>query len=495
MDQEQAYLSLRQLNAYIEDVLQNAFEGAFWLKAEISQINFHRSGHCYLELVEHSGQNIVAKARATIWRSALSNIRFELGSDTDNILARGKEVLIQATVNFHAVYGLSISVHRVDSRFALGELERKKQETIDQLEKEELLELNSQLPMPLVAQKIAVISSDGSSGQQDFLKQVRENPYKIKLDIEHFHASVQGVGSESEICERLDQLMGSDFDVIVMIRGGGSKLDLETFNSYEIAKRIAIHDLPVITGIGHETDVSVADIVAHMSLKTPTAAAAFLIDRAAEFLRKIGSDFYEILHRYELKLHNSKSFIQNSSKQVNQKAVHAVQIQRSALQRQGNRVIRFARTKVSSESGKIDLRRDILVNKPLDLLRERKSRDRLTEQIILGRSGKILSENRAKLSIQKEVLVSKSFHILHESKSFIQKNEVLLNNAHPDRILQRGFSVVRKSNKAITENTKLKDGDLLEIELYKRKIYAQFLNEEPEWQKLKTLLTKKPQKS
>jgi len=466
MDQETAYLSLGQLNAYIEDVLQNAFEGAFWLKAEISQINFHRSGHCYLELVEHSGQNIVAKARATIWRSSLSNIRFELGSDTENVLAKGKEVLLQATVNFHPVYGLSISIHRVDSRFALGELERKKQETLDRLEKEELLELNASLPLPMVVQKIALITSDGSSGQQDFMKQVRENPYNIKLDIGNFHASVQGAGSELEICARLDELMESDFDVVVIIRGGGSKLDLETFNSYEIAKRIALHDLPVLTGIGHETDVSVADVVAHNSLKTPTAAAAFLIDRASEFLRKVGSDFYEILHRYELKLNASRSFVQNSSKHVNQKAVQAVQLRRGDLQRQGNRVIRFSRNKLSGESSKLELRKDILANRPLDLLKERRSRDRLNEQVIVGRSGRLLSENKSKLAVHKEVLINKAFHLIQESKSFIQKNEVLLNNAHPDRILQRGFSVARKSNKAINEHTKLKDGDLLEIELY-----------------------------
>ena len=257
--------------------------------AEIAEINQAASGHVYLDLVEKSANKIVAKLAGVIWHNKFMEIYRRFGRDTNLLLKKGNKVLIRGNVDFHPVYGMKLTITDLDPSATLGELELRRLAIIRELQEAELMEVNSQLHLPLVLQRVAVISSSTAAGYGDFTNHLMTNPYRYKVNHQLFHAAMQGDRLEDEVLAQLAQIerRKDEFDVVVIIRGGGSKLDLHGFNNLEIGKKIATFPLPVLTGIGHQQDETVADMVSHSTLKTPTAVAEFIIDsfvRLEEYL-------------------------------------------------------------------------------------------------------------------------------------------------------------------------------------------------------------------
>lgn len=281
MTPDERHITLRELQLRVKEVLEGAFALPVWVSAEIAEIKLNRSGHCYLELVEKGGDNGVptAQARAVIWRSHYPRIAGYFEAETGQRLDAGIRILAKVLVSYHEIYGFSLQITDIDPAYTLGDMERQRQQTIAQLQQEGVWEMNRQVPMPAVVQRVAVVSSAGAAGYQDFLKELARSPYRFALTL--FEAYMQGAAAEESIVRALCAIAArqEEFDAVVIIRGGGSRSDLNCFNAYRLCAHVAQFPLPVVTGIGHDKDTSVADMVAHTALKTPTAVAGWLVER------------------------------------------------------------------------------------------------------------------------------------------------------------------------------------------------------------------------
>lgn len=279
-------ISLSELQRRVKEALVERFMRPLWITAEISELKVNYAGHCYLELIEKAaaeGANGVpkAQARAVIWRSAYPRIAARFAEQTGGPPAAGMQILAQVTVNYHEFYGFSLQISDIDPTYTLGDMARQRVETIARLQREGVWELNRLQAMPLIVQRVAVISSASAAGYRDFCKELDKSPYRIEATL--FEAVVQGAAAEESVIAALCAVAerAEAFDAAVIVRGGGSQSDLNCFNAYRLAAYVAQFPLPVITGIGHDKDESVADLVANTPLKTPTAAAAWLVDRMA----------------------------------------------------------------------------------------------------------------------------------------------------------------------------------------------------------------------
>ena len=256
-----------------------------WIVAEISEVKVNRTGHCYMELVEKPTDNHtantqpVAQARAVIWRQQWAMLSAYFRAATGSDLMAGMKILAKVIVSYHELYGLSLQITDLDASYTLGEAERQKQLTIEQLKADGVWDMNREVDMPLLVQRVAVVSSATAAGYRDFCNELREGGYALRIEL--FEAMMQGAAAEESICGVLDEIASrsDEFDAVVIIRGGGSVSDLGCFNSYRLCSYVAQFPLPVLTGIGHDKDVSVADMVANTPLKTPTAVAGWLTDR------------------------------------------------------------------------------------------------------------------------------------------------------------------------------------------------------------------------
>ena len=276
-------LTLLELNGRVKSTLQFEMPDAYWVQAEISGISPSGQGHCYLELVQKdtTGRTFLAKAKANIWRNTWLKIKPYFEAETGETLKVGMKVLLQVTVTFHEVYGYSLVVQDIDPTYTMGDMARRRKEILDQLAKDGVIGLNHELEIALLPQRIAVISSATAAGWGDFRNQLANNVYGFRFYVKLFQAAMQGDDVERSVIAALDAVAArrDDFDLVVIIRGGGAVSELSCFDSYNLAYNIANFPLPVITGIGHERDDTVADVVAHTKVKTPTAAAEFIINR------------------------------------------------------------------------------------------------------------------------------------------------------------------------------------------------------------------------
>lgn len=281
-------LSLSELCVLLDEQLQQSFPSTYWVRAEIAQLT--DKGHCYLELVEKSEKNIfAAKMRATCWSNTWQLLSAYFLQETGRRPEAGMQVLVEVSIEFHPVYGLSLNIHNIDPSFTLGDLARQRQLTLEQLERDGVLDLNRSLPLPTLIRRIAVISAEGAAGYGDFCHQLQDNPYGLRFTTQLFQAVMQGDGAARSIIAALNAIAenSDDFDAVAIIRGGGSTTDLTCFDTYELASHCAQFPLPIFSGIGHTRDVSIVDRVVHSSLKTPTAVAEALIDHNAQQLVRI----------------------------------------------------------------------------------------------------------------------------------------------------------------------------------------------------------------
>ncbi len=273
------------------------FEEPVWIKCEISQLNETR-GNYYLELIEKDELtgNVIAKSSAAIWYKSGLFIKKKLGDLFNSVLQAGSEVKIKVQIEFHEQYGLKLVIEDIDAEYTLGQHELTKRKTYEKLKAAGVLENNEQLTLNLVNQNIAIVSSKKAAGLKDFIVQLENNQYGYMYSLSLFDSAVQGQKAEAEIVSSLELIEEnkSKYDCVVIIRGGGSKMDLAAFDSYEIAHQITKMSLPVISGIGHEIDNTITDIVSHTSLKTPTAVASFLIDNLMEFESNLLGIFSDI---------------------------------------------------------------------------------------------------------------------------------------------------------------------------------------------------------
>ncbi len=448
------YISLSELNLQIKKKIENQFSERIRIVAEISELRESR-GHAYIELSEKSEDDtVLAKARATVWARTYGMLKSYFESSTGHRLEAGLKVLIVVQVVFHEVYGFSLNIIDIDPTYTIGEIERKRLFIIKRLEEEGVTDMNKELDFPLVPQRIAVISSKTAAGFGDFLNQLQKSSFNFELKL--FEAAMQGEDTEESVVSALDQIFEEEenFDLVVIIRGGGAKSDLAWFDSYKIAVNIAQFPLPVVTGIGHERDQSISDLVAHYSLTTPTAVAEFLIDRLNEFYERL-----EISEKTFLNFTNDIISYNNSE-----------------LNELSNRV-KLTISKIISENKNII---NLLQYEYSYKIKQRLKSYDYELQAFPDRLNKLLHYklNRKKqtVDVYKLKMISAVNSLFDNKKHQLAMFEQENNLTNPIHILKSGYSYTLKNGKLLKSCNDVQIGDLTETVLFDGKFMSEVKN-------------------
>ena len=430
MKESSPRLSLYQLNHLVHNILEEGLPAEYWVEAELSECRESR-GHCYMELVQKDEQTAtpIAKASARCWASKWMLIRPGFERTTGQRLHAGMKVLLKVYAQFHEAYGFSWIVTDIDPTYTLGDMARKRQEIIRQLKQEGVFDLQRELRLPLFCQRIAVISSETAAGYGDFCNQLADNPYGFRFETRLFPAIMQGDGVEQSIIDALEKIFqmqtengdSSQFDCVVIIRGGGATSDMSGFDTLALAENVANFPIPIITGIGHDRDESILDMVSHTRVKTPTAAAAFLIDHLKTVLDSLNDSQEQILRLAQQKLTYYKS----------QFATVAELLPRL-----------FSNVKIRQEA-----RLDALNN----------SITPHAQQKILNSQLSIVNlENRLPILLDRRLMTEK-----HRLELLEEKTKSL----DPALLLKRGYSITLKDGKTVRDAQALRSGDEIETRL------------------------------
>lgn len=470
------HLTLSDLNYLIKESLELAFPEQVWVIAEIGELKVNRTGHCYLELVEkdENSDEISARSRATIWSWQFRFIQPYFETTTGQKLQAGLKVLVSVSIEFHEVYGISLNIKDIDPNYTLGDLARKRQEVINRLIEEGVFEMNKEIELADIPSRIAIISSPTAAGYEDFMNQLHHNDSGYKFYTKLFTATMQGNDAANSIVMALDQIyqLEEHFDAVAIIRGGGSQLDLNCFDQYELALNIAQFPLPVLTGIGHEKDESVADLVAHTQLKTPTAVAEFLIgmlDAVAEEINFVETKLGNIFNNY----------IQNERNRLNQALKLFRPIVRSKLEKTqqqlhhiGQNIHPLAKHLIEQEQFNLDKHSQQLIYSSQSIL------DKKLHHLKMM-SGQTMHVVRMKNNNEKQKLQDFGLQAVRHTKHYFDSALNKLNwlkkandLVDPAVILKRGFSITTKNGKALKDITSLTEGDIIETRLYKGKIQS-----------------------
>lgn len=425
-----------------------------WVRAEVSSYTKRSNGHHYFDLVEQRDQVQIARCRAVIWRGNADAMKVRNGMDISTHLEDGREILCLARAVYHPVFGLSLQISEVDPNFALGEVEKRRRESIARLKKEGLLELNRCLPLPIVIQKIALIAAEGSAGLADITSQLKSNRYGYQFEIQTFYATVQGKDSSSSILKAYQEVDTSNFDVIVLIRGGGASLDLDSFNEYQVNAALAQSPIPFIVGIGHETDRTVMDEWAAVSLKTPSAVGAWIVERAREFDIHISTIFQQVLETYRDVLENVKTRLVDRTQFVIRLAREMHHEERIYLNDRSRQIARNAERKLQFQG------------EFLKLAAEHMNND----------SGKVLANFKHELSASTVALDRFARELFIVKKHQLSMSAELVELYHPTGTLKRGYALLRKNGSIQTSSKNLRTGDEIEIQLTDALISSEIKN-------------------
>lgn len=354
-------LSLYELNTLVKRSLEQCLPDVYWVQAELSDVRTNSTGHCYLEFIQKDvrSNNLIAKARGAIWANVFRLLKPYFEEATGQAFVSGIKVLVQVSVNFHELYGYTLTVQDIDPTYTLGDMARRRREILQQLEEEGVLTLNKELEMPVLPQRIAVVSSATAAGYGDFCHQLRNNSRGFFFYTELFPALMQGDRVEQSVLAALDAILirRNNFDVVVIIRGGGATSDLSGFDTYLLAASCTQFPLPVITGIGHERDDTVLDSVAHTRVKTPTAAAEFLIgcmEDAADRLDGLASELYDTVFA---RLEKEQQRLASYKNRIHSAVIHYVSDARFTLLSVRKDLGQAVKTSLSSHYHRMELLR------------------------------------------------------------------------------------------------------------------------------------------
>lgn len=412
-------LTLYELNGLVRQTLRLTLDTPYWVCAEISELRVNR--HCYIELVQKDdyGSSMIAKARAQIWASRWSMLSAMFERATGQRLAPGLQVMVQVEVTFHELYGFSLNIIDIDPTYTLGDIAKRRREIMQQLREEGVIDMNKELPLPRLLQRVAVISSASAAGYGDFCNQLHGNRRGLAFVTQLFQASMQGANTDVSIIAALDRIAAQAdlWDIVVITRGGGATSDLNCFDSLELAENVAQFPLPIITGIGHERDDTVIDMVAHTRVKTPTAAAEFLIHHQEMELDTLENLYESILSEAASMLSEEKNRLKTLSSQL---------------------------PLISSQ---------FTAKARLHLVQLLNSVESMCSQIA-AREDRRLAALDNKLPMLAPMLLSRE-------KARLEMADVKISSADPQRILNLGFSITRIKGKAVRNASCVKEGDVI----------------------------------
>lgn len=353
--------SLYEVNQYVKRVIALNFEEPFWVECELNSVSNSR-GNIYLDLIEKAqdSDDVIARNSGHIWYRQLLFIKKKLGALVDSILQDGTKVKLKVNLNYSERYGLSFNIEDIDPAYTFGQFEMNRQKTIEQLKKKRLMEKNAKRKLSPILQRIGVISSKTAAGYQDFVQQLRGNPYGYHYQINLLQSAMQGPKTEPEVIQAIALAQENNYDVIAIIRGGGSKLDLAAFDNYNIAEAIANSKIPVITGIGHDIDLSVSDMVAHTVLKTPTAVADWLVEHNSTFESEVLSIEGEIYYAVQELLRYHKDELLLIEEKLKSIPYHTLSMHEQMLENLEETIDRLSSAIIDKEAYKLEAAEDLL---------------------------------------------------------------------------------------------------------------------------------------
>ena len=420
------HYSLSELNQLVSKAIENALPGQYWVEAELSDLH-ERNGHCYMELIQKSPKNNtpVAKANAACWNWVWMLVQEQFTRVTHQSLHTGMKVLLCVTPQFHENYGFKWIVKDIDPAFTLGDMAAKRQEIIRTLKEEGVFDLNKELTLPMFANRIAVISSANAAGYGDFCNQLENNEYGFVFRTRLFSSTMQGEGVEQSVIAALNAIneVLDDFDCVVIARGGGATSDLSGFDTLDLARNVANFPLPVITGIGHDRDESVLDMISHTRVKTPTAAAAFLIDHLKQVLDRIDNAQQRIVSHVTQKMETRRLKLERFSQTIPALFSVAKTKQQGRVDQLHTRLAAAVQRRIANNRHQLDI----------------------YEQRIPSLIDKTLTNEK------------------HRINMMIQRTQAL----DPQLLLNRGYSITLHQGKAVLDPSQLPLGTIIETRVQK----------------------------
>ena len=418
---EQRSLSLLELNMLVRRGIKACLPGEYWVQAETSDVRSNYSGHCYLEFVQKdtASNSLLAKARGMIWSSVFARLCPYFERETGQAFVSGIKVLVKVTVDFHELYGYSLTVVDIDPTYTIGDMARRRKEILRRLELDGILTMNKELELPVLLQRIAVISSATAAGYGDFSNQLKNNPFGFVFYTRLFPAVMQGDRVESSIINALELINREvdQWDAVVIIRGGGATSDLSGFDTYDLAANCAQFPLPIITGIGHERDDTVLDLISHTRVKTPTAAAEFMIHHMKETADELDNMVYTLYKEIP-----------------------------ELLNREMDKLDRW----VTRIPAKVQMR----------LQKEKYGCDNIYNRIDTAwQRRKLREEYRLEVGHRLRIAANARLQHAHHRLEILEEK---VKASSPDLLLRRGYSITLKDGKAVTDVNMLKPGDKIE---------------------------------
>lgn len=424
-------LSLKQLNLRVAQTLTVPSLINVWVVAELSDLR-QNGGHCYMELVEKNAAtgSVEARIRGIIWSNSFARLSAKFMADTGSRLATGQKLMLCGSVNYHPSFGISFIITDIDTAYTMGEMERRRREIVARLKAEGVLDLNRSIEWPDVALRIAVISAQGAAGYGDFINQLYNSPSRLRFSVKLFPAVLQGDKTATTVIQALDSIAAqfSEWDCVVIIRGGGATSDLAAFDDYELANNVAQFPLPVIVGIGHERDITVLDYVANMRVKTPTAAAEWLIAHGEDALSSI-----------------------------------------NAL---GTEIVRTATDAIAGANARLAYFEGLLPVAPAAALERAAGRINSWSVSLLGTGRSVIAPARTALSAKAEAISTAAFAATDRASKAIDAYTRLAHVLSPMATLRRGYSITRIDGRAINSPDDIPAGATIETTLAGGKIIS-----------------------
>jgi len=443
--------TLLEVNRSIEKTLSERYTSAFWVRAEMNKLNHYKySGHCYPDLVEKQGGKVIAQIRANLWKDDYIRTNQLFESTLKEPLKDGIKIMFLARISFSPVYGISLRILEIDPAYTLGDLEREKKETIDRLRLESIFDKNKLFPLPLLPQRIAIISVETSKGYADFLKVIDDNEFGYNFFHLLFPALLQGEKAIDSIGKQLKRIKKviNHFDVVAIIRGGGGDIGLSCYNHYQLAKEIALFPIPVLTGIGHATNETVVEMVANTNNITPTKMADFLLQKFHNFSVPVSDARQKIIDKAQQLLKEEKVKFRSETKLFQMATQHIFSSNKSELDEGIQSFLNHSRFLFRNERMQIDATGTQLGKLSINALNFQAQGVRLLHTNLSSRLKQFVNVRQIELAT-------------------LEKNVSILS---PQNVLKRGYSITRLDGKALSSIDQIKDGDLIETTVHKGKI-------------------------
>jgi len=444
-------LSLSELNEHIKTAIEGAFPTSVWVVAEISELKENRNGHCYLELVEKQGAEIVARSRATIWSYTYRMLKPYFETSTGQIFDQGIKILVQVSVEYHQTFGLSVNIKDIDPIYTVGDMALQRRQIINRLKSEGIFEMNKELELPLVPQKIAVISSATAAGYLDFMNHLQTNAFGFKFYVKLFQATMQGTETAPSVIHALERIFQYEdfFEAVVIIRGGGATADLSSFDNYDLAYYITQFPLPVITGIGHEKDDTIIDLVAHTRLKTPTAVAEFLISGMSAFYDSLQETEAEIVRLAREIIETRQTELEQAVTNLNFSVTSLISGKQAQLAKKGNQLQRGVHSFAFKKEHHIESRKHLLKSSVLLWFARSKSRIEKSRVSVKHAVVDVLLKKNGGIVHFKDILTLVAQKRILRERERLHLNENTARLINPENVLKRGYTLTLAEGKIV----------------------------------------------